>query len=114
MYNVKLLKLEDNAEWTNPDPMSGAGPNVAGSALKRRCYVEIHTATDLYSKAEILTDEPFSPEGFAKSCEELLATLPQRNEYEGIEARKEDGKLAVYKDGAKLTLKEDTKPVTKG
>ena len=41
MYNVKLLRLEDYAEWTHPDPMSGAGPGVAGSTLKRRARVEV-------------------------------------------------------------------------
>ena len=110
MYNIKLLRIEDYAEWYNPDPMSGAGPSVAGSTLKRRVYCEVGNGITTIANVELLVDEPFTPEGFAKTCEEYLATLPVRSEYEGIEAREESGKLSVYRDDIKLAERE-IKPV---
>ena len=110
MYNLKIVKIEDYAEWYN-DKMAelGAGPNVKDSILKRRVFCEVYNNANLkLHDAELLVDEPFTTEGFDKAVKEYISNLPVRHADEGrLEARVDtQKKVELYRDGTKVSLKE--------
>lgn len=113
MYNFKIIKIEDNAEWWNPNMAElGASPSVPGSVLKRRVKCEVSNGITTLHTAELLIDEPFTDAGYKKAVEAYMETLPVRNASEGLEARVDDAKkVELYKDGAKVVLAE--KPIIK-
>jgi hypothetical protein len=117
MYNLKLVKINDNAEWYN-DKMDelGAGPNVKDSILKRRVYCEVYNDANLkLHDAELLVDEPFSVEGFDVAVKEYISQLPTRHADEGrLEARVDaQKKVELYRDDVKISLKEAEPILTK-
>ncbi len=106
MYKFKILKLSDSAEWCNAAaPKLGAGPNIKGSVLMRRVYVEVsNDATKLF-ETELLVDDPITPERFAAAVGVFEARLPVRDDLEGIVALVSSGNIAIYRDGVELKLK---------
>ena len=116
MYILKIVKIQDNAEWWNPDRMSAAGPNVKDSVLKRLVFCEVYNDAGLkLHDAELLVDEPFTAEGFDKAVKEYISQLPTRHADEGrLEARVGSAKtVEIYRDDVKVTLKA-VEPVIKG
>ena len=108
MYNLKIVKIQDYAEWTNPNPSDGAGPNVKDSVLKRRVFCEVYNDANLkLHDAELLVDEPFTAEGFDVAVKEYISTLPTRHADEGrLEARVDaQKKVEIFRDDTKVTLK---------
>ena len=113
MYNLKIVKIQDNAEWHNDkiDEL-GAGPNVKGSVLKRRVYCEVYNDANLkLYDAELLVDEPFTTEGFDVAVKEYITNLPTRHADEGrLEARVDaQKKVELFRDGEKIAIKEPIK-----
>ncbi len=110
MYNLKILKINDNAEWWNPNGDElGAGPNISGSSLKRRVFCDVRNNANVkLHDAELLVDEPFTAEGFDKAVKEYISNLPTRHADEGrLEARVDSTKnVELYRDGTKLSLRE--------
>lgn len=116
MYNLKIVKIMDCAEWWNSKMAElGAGPTVKDSVLKRRVFCEVYNDANLkLHDAELLTDEPFTAEGFDVAVKEYIATLPTRHADEGrLEARVDSAKtVEIYRDDVKVTLKA-VEPVIK-
>ena len=117
MYNFKIVKINDCAEWTNPKSDElGAGPNVKDSVLKRRVYCEVYNDAKIkLHDAELLVNEPYTVEGFDVAVKEYIATLPTRHADEGrLEARVDaQKKVELYRDDVKVTLKESDDTVRK-
>ena len=113
MYNLKIVKINDNAEWYNDKMLElGAGPSVKGSTLKRRVFCEVYNDANLKLRdAELLVDEPFTTEGFDKAVKEYISNLPTRHADEGrLEARVDaQKKVELFRDGEKVAIKEPIK-----
>jgi hypothetical protein len=116
MYNIKILKIREDAEWWNPEMSAkGAGPMVEGSVLKRRVTCEVSNGVTVLNTIELLADEPFTAEGFDKAVKEYVSELPLRHPDEGrLEARVDDvGTVEIYRDDVKVALKEAEEPIIK-
>ena len=105
MYQFKITKIEDNAEWYTPDPMSGAGPTVKGSTLKRRIYIEVSNGVTKLYDAEILVNEPFTDAGYADAINAYSKSLPVRNVAEGTVAVVDTEKVDLYRADVKVYTK---------
>lgn len=99
MYDIKLKKVEEFAEWTNSDPMQGAGPSVAGSILKRRARVEVDG-----EQMEVLVpcdaNGDFLDTALHLEIFERLKAKPQRHPLERKEIKYQDFATGIdYKIG---------------
>ena len=84
MYQFKILRINDFSEWINDNPMLGAGPEVDGSKLYRRVEVEVSNGLVPLEVKDFLVPEPYSTTSLRDLILSYKATLPPRNDDEGI------------------------------
>lgn len=91
-YQFKVLQIADVPEWQpNPDDLcGGAGPSIDGAWLARRITVEVantdsggNVLSVLETKAFLIA-EPYSTAKLSDAVNAYKATLPSRNDDEGL------------------------------
>jgi hypothetical protein len=91
-YQVKILKIAENKEW-QPNPanlLGGASPDIEGAWLATRVTVETSNMDaqgnplSVLEVRDLLVPEPYSTQALVQVVNDYKATLPVRNEDEGL------------------------------